>query len=214
MAVNGTALKGTAVKETAGATDRAASAAADAGEGPTVPAIQLWERPGLRRRLVAFARRFVGDGALAEDVVQETLWRAVAGCADLREPEKAEAWVFRICRHAAIDRVRTLRVRQGVWGTMPEGVDDWAPRDATGDVEREDAGEFEPADLRRLPAHHRLLMALHYEKGLSQATICRMTGLSPSALRVRLFRARGALAATGRRRVGATDDRRAASVRV
>jgi len=47
--------------------------------------------------------------------------------------------------------------------------------------------------LRDLPAHSRLLMSLYYEKGLSQPTICRMTGLSASALRVRLFRARGAL---------------------
>ncbi|MHC4845030.1 MAG: sigma factor-like helix-turn-helix DNA-binding protein, partial [Planctomycetota bacterium] len=38
---------------------------------------------------------------------------------------------------------------------------------------------------------------LYYERGYSQATICRMTGLSASALRVRLFRARGALAAVG-----------------
>jgi DNA-directed RNA polymerase specialized sigma24 family protein len=38
-------------------------------------------------------------------------------------------------------------------------------------------------------------MSLYYEKGFSQTTICRMTGLSASALRVRLFRARGSLVA-------------------
>lgn len=182
----------------------------------------LWERPELRRRLIAFARRYVGDGGLAEDVVQEALLRASAGSGALRAPEKAEAWVFRICRHAAIDRVRTLRVRQGVWAPMPDGVDEWAaPASGVGAGDgggggagRRDGlagdgllGEGDPGaggpppgvDLRRLPAHHRVLMTLHYERGLSQATLCRMTGLSPSALRVRLFRARGALAAAGRR---------------
>jgi DNA-directed RNA polymerase specialized sigma24 family protein len=41
-------------------------------------------------------------------------------------------------------------------------------------------------------------MVLYYERGLSQSTLCRLTGLSPSALRVRLFRARGVLAEEAR----------------
>ncbi|MBM3985366.1 MAG: sigma-70 family RNA polymerase sigma factor, partial [Planctomycetes bacterium] len=50
-----------------------------------------------------------------------------------------------------------------------------------------------PISLRDLPASARVLMSLHYERGLTQPTICRLTGLSTSALRVRLFRARGEL---------------------
>jgi len=141
----------------------------------------------MRRRLVAFARRYVRDADEAEDVVQEALVRARAGAGRLRSRERAEAWLFRICRHAAIDHVRSRRVRREVWRAMPEDAGEWvvpagppwrAPRSV---------------DLRHLPAHQRLLVCLHYGKGLSQPMICRMSGLSPSALRVRLFRARQAL---------------------
>jgi DNA-directed RNA polymerase specialized sigma24 family protein len=48
-------------------------------------------------------------------------------------------------------------------------------------------------DLHSLPSHQRVLVSLHYELGLSHHTLCRMSGLLPSNLRVRLFRARTAL---------------------
>lgn len=175
-------------------------AAGEAGAEVAPWDVPPWESRNLRARLVAFARRFVGDPAEAEDVAQEALHRASVGRATLRSADRAEAWLFRICRHAAIDHVRARRVRQGVWGAMPEAADDWARAPAM----RADASPpGRSVDLRRLPAHQRLLVVLHYERGLSQATICRMTGLSPSALRVRLFRARQTLAEEAGAELGA-----------
>ena len=149
----------------------------------------VWLEPELRRRLVAFARRMVGDGD-AEDLAQEAIVRAGTSRAPLRREGRAEAWVFRICRHAAIDHLRARRVRRRVWMPMP----------ADG-VERGDAvADAQPADLdarswtrlgtERLSAHQRLLVHLHYRSGHCQARLCALTGLSPAALRVRLFRAR------------------------
>jgi RNA polymerase sigma-70 factor (ECF subfamily) len=148
-----------------------------------------WQSPELRRRLVAFARRFVRDAAEAEDIAQETLFRAASGRARLRSTERAEAWLFRICRHAAIDHVRSRRVRRAMWGAMTSEIEAWAT-----EVDPEPVDSRTGPDLCHLPAHHRLLMVLYYQRGLSQATLCRLTGLSASALRVRLFRARGVLA--------------------
>lgn len=158
----------------------------------TRPAAGLddWWKPAMHRRLVAFARRFVGDAGEAEDIAQETLMRAGAGPRQLRSPDRAEAWLFRICRHAAIDLVRSRRVRRAVWGQLPEDASELGPIHE--DASAEDAGGAE-LDLADVPAHHRLLLDLHYRKGLSQPVLCRMTGLSPSALRVRLYRARRAL---------------------
>ena len=149
------------------------------------------------RRLSTFARRFVRDVHEADDVAQEALLRA-ARSESSPTPERTEAWLFRICRHAAIDHVRSRRVRRGVWMDLPEDAGD-PPAPAAGDgLDHDRPGSPElPASLReeltRLPAHHRLLMVLHYERTLPQAVLCRMTGLSPSALRVRLYRARLAL---------------------
>jgi len=144
--------------------------------------------PELNQRLVSFAQRFVGDHHQAEDVAQETLVRARRGWSRRRDPSRTEAWLFRICRHTAIDLVRWQRVRRGVWTQMPdEGlrlarapepvVAPWLPRGV----------------LRALPATQRLLLEMHYGLGLRQPSICRFTGLTAAALRVRLHRARGTL---------------------
>ncbi len=150
---------------------------------------------GIWRRLVACARRFVGDNGEAEDIAQEVLLRAGAGLSTLRSQECVEAWLFRVCRHAAIDRRRVRRVRRAFWMQMPDDASEQVAHDQRPAAEPEHAetGHFD-GELRRLPAHHRVLMHLHYERGLSQAAICQLTGLSTSAVRVRLFRARGTLA--------------------
>jgi RNA polymerase sigma-70 factor, ECF subfamily len=160
----------------------------------------------VQRRLAAFARRFLRDRTEAEDVMQEALLRARHGLARLRSPERLEAWLFRICRHAAIDHRRSRRVREGVW--LPLTEEQAALLVAPPHAPPTGAGLEAAHTLRTLPAHHRVLMSLHYERGLPQGTICQLTGLSTSALRVRLFRARGALSARTAAASGGTDDRR------
>ncbi len=222
----------------------------DGGELGQEAILRVWFSASMRRRLIAFARRFVVDHGEAEDVVQETLFRAAMGRRRLRSVARAEAWLFRICRHAAIDWVRSRRVRRSVWGVMPSAADaldggsldqrsidpgsiDEAldgpgvgglgvdprrvdPRRADprrADPRRADPGRGHPEsggrtersgavqpdggwpDLRVLPAHQRLLVVMYYQRGFSQALISGLTGLSAPALRVRLFRARLALAA-------------------
>jgi RNA polymerase sigma factor (sigma-70 family) len=61
-------------------------------------------------RVVGVAFAVVGDHALAEDVGQETFWRAwrAAGSYDPRRGT-GEAWLLAIARNAAIDQVRVRR---------------------------------------------------------------------------------------------------------
>jgi len=163
---------------------------AGSGPGASFASSDEWLGPAMSQRLATFARRFVRDAGEAEDIAQEALMRAKEHLHSLRSADRAEAWLFRICRHAAIDHARSRRVRRAVWAPMPA---DGGPPPVPAPAER-------PAppvrlDLRALPSHQRLLVSLHYERGLSHPTLCRMTGLLPSALRVRLFRARGALTA-------------------
>ncbi len=195
-------------------TSRAASADPLVAAGPSaagevpLPAPSLVAEcldPAMRQRLVAFARRIVLDGVEAEDIAQEVLLRAGGATHALQSGARPDAWLLRVCRHVAIDHLRSRRVRSGVWHPMPEDAETWArpgrhdPHPRAVASRRRSPRRARRAlrpralSLRDLPASAHVLMSLHYERGLSQPTICRLTGLSTSALRVRLFRARGTL---------------------
>jgi len=164
-------------------------------DGPGAPAAGHAPERDLQRRLLGFARRFLRDRTEAEDMMQEALLRARQSELRLRTPDRAEAWLFRICRHAAIDHRRARKVREGVWQPLSE---ERAQLIAAPPAMTEEHGPSQAVRaLRTLPAHHRVLMSLHYERGLPQGAICQLTGLSTSALRVRLFRARGVLSVRG-----------------
>jgi len=58
------------------------------------------EVPGLLR----YARTIVSDGQLAEDLVQETLLRALQRSESFRGDASLATWLHRILHHLAIDR--------------------------------------------------------------------------------------------------------------
>src|SRR5437588_9608546 len=63
--------------------------------------------PALRRYAVAL----VGNAALADDLVQDSIERALGQGAQLREPERLAAWLRRILHNLYIDRIRRDRRR-------------------------------------------------------------------------------------------------------
>jgi RNA polymerase sigma-70 factor (ECF subfamily) len=72
-------------------------------------------------RLYGFCVRLTGDPSDAEDLVQETLLRAMRAYGDLREPSRAKGWLFAIATNTWRDLFRA-RGRQVT--TIPlEGLD-------------------------------------------------------------------------------------------
>ncbi|HYE97022.1 MAG TPA: sigma-70 family RNA polymerase sigma factor [Rubricoccaceae bacterium] len=59
-----------------------------------------------RGRLLAFIQGRVGDPELAEDILQESLLRALRAAPDLQAEEKATSWLFQIARNAITDAYR------------------------------------------------------------------------------------------------------------
>jgi len=56
--------------------------------------------------LYRYAYRLSGSAADAEDLTQEAFGKALTRLSQLREPERAKAWLFRIVRNGYLHRVR------------------------------------------------------------------------------------------------------------
>lgn len=140
-------------------------------------------------RLLAFSKRMLGDGAGAEDVVQDTylsLWRK----AGTWTPQaRVSTWLYRIARNAALDRLRrrkpTVDPEDVVLidtGPAPDrGLDDAATATAVRDA------------LDALPERQRAAIVLVHYEGLSGADASSALDISVEALESLLSRGRRAL---------------------
>jgi RNA polymerase sigma factor (sigma-70 family) len=72
------------------------------------------EEPLLKnlQTFVAFARKRVGDPHLAEDVVQDSLVKALASTKRPTQEQDTIAWFYRILRHSIIDLYRRRAVNK------------------------------------------------------------------------------------------------------
>lgn len=75
--------------------------------------------PALRRYAVAL----VGNATLADDLVQDTIERAIRRSAQLREPERLAGWLRRILHNLYVDEIRRGRGR-GTEQDITELADD------------------------------------------------------------------------------------------
>lgn len=158
----------------------------------------------VRPRLERAIRRRVGDPALAEDILQETLLRIHLGRESFHggggQPDAAlVGWCVGIARHAAIDELRRehRHVRARV---EPEACDEVvAPSDDPEAVLLDD----EQLRLRRaslqqavakLPPGSRTVLELHKFEGRTMKEIAAALRLQPGTVRVRAHRAYLALA--------------------
>lgn len=69
------------------------------------------ELVAMRRQVLAFIRAKVGDPDLAEDILQDSLLKALQSDATLREGDKIVPWFYRIVRNAIIDAYRRSDAR-------------------------------------------------------------------------------------------------------
>ena len=82
--------------------------------------------------LYRYAYRLSGKAADAEDLTQETFGKVIPRLAQLREPERAKAWLFRILRNAYLHKVRDER--RGKFVPLEDVAAEDSP-DATPDVD-------------------------------------------------------------------------------
>lgn len=143
-------------------------------------------------RILALARRMLGDAAEAEDVTQETMLRLWRMAPDWEEDRAALAtWLYRVASNLSIDRLR--RRREAGSDALPEIADE-----TPGPLRRLEAGDRAAAlstALAALPERQRLAVVLRHLEERSNPEIAEIIGVSVEAVESLLARGRRELAA-------------------
>ena len=140
----------------------------------------LAELPRLRR----YARAMVGDRAVADDLVQDTLERGWSRLAQWRPGSDLRAWLFGIMHNLRVDQLRC----QGP-NTQPLGeAESEAPMRAT-QSDRLEVNDLAAA-LARLPEEQRAVLLLVALEEMSYEQIASTLGIPLGTVMSRLSRGR------------------------
>lgn len=141
-----------------------------------------------RARLYRMAMAWTGEPALADDLVQETLTRALQKYQQLRDPERLDAWLFRILSNCWREHLR--RQRPGVPLDDIELVDSHSPEH---DHQQQDVVSRVRLEIGTLPMGQRQVLTLVDLEGFSYAEAAEVLDVPVGTIMSRLNRARGAL---------------------
>lgn len=157
---------------------------------------------GLQQKLRAFLTRLTGAPVVADDLVQETFMRIHRARGSFDSRAAVVPWAYAIARNAWLDHVRAAKVR----GETPRAKHH---EDATGSAEaptgpdadseqlaiaRETAALVESVLSRLAPAQREAFVLLRYE-GMTVDDAAAVLGSTPTAVKLRAFRAYEALRA-------------------
>jgi RNA polymerase sigma-70 factor (ECF subfamily) len=150
----------------------------------------------LRTAIRGFVGNRIRDHASAEDITQDVLLKISTHLDSLDNGERIEAWAFRIARNSVADYFRVAKPSERF-------LEELHTKDLASDSEAVNADE--ESRLRReiavyirsvveaLPPIHREALLLTEYDGLSQVQLAKRLGLSVSAAKSRVQRARAML---------------------
>ena len=150
-------------------------------------------------RVRGFLLRLCGDGALADDLAQETFARAHRARGVFRRSSPALPWLYSIARNTFVDHKRRGYTRRAISVALPPTDGDppeaSAPLDGQGDevVAAKEMLDLVRATLDTLAPIQREAFVLIRFEGLSIAEAAQILGVSEAAVKVRAFRAYEAL---------------------
>ena len=146
------------------------------------------------------AMQLLGDPAGAEDVVQETFISAITHRESFEGRSKLSSWLYRIAYNAAIGRLRARQMEplpedepdDESPAPLPHSLVDWnlTPEQLHQDSE---AAEVLQKAILKLPMKYRVVFFLRDMEDQSTEQTAEVLGLTETAVKVRLHRARLAL---------------------
>ncbi|MBA3533463.1 MAG: sigma-70 family RNA polymerase sigma factor [Ardenticatenales bacterium] len=139
--------------------------------------------------------RMLGTSTEAEDAAQEIFVKIYRRLHTYDPDRKLSSWVLSVASHHCIDRLRRRRLQTVDIEEMPE----WQPLVSDRpQPERQLLDSEQEARVQQLLEYlepgYRVPLIMHYWNDLSYQEICEATGLSLSAVKSRLHRARLKLA--------------------
>jgi RNA polymerase sigma-70 factor (ECF subfamily) len=165
------------------------------------PAFAILYR-GLAHKLRAFLTRLTGAPAVADDLLQETFMRIHRARGSFDANAAVVPWAYAIARNAWLDHVRASKVRGETARAQGSDVPIASEQASTGPdadseqlaIARETAALVESVLSRLAPAQREAFVLLRYE-GMSVDDAAAVLGSTPTAVKLRAFRAYEALRA-------------------
>ncbi len=144
-----------------------------------------------RDSLFRLAYSWCHDAPLADDLVQDTLARALDRSAQLREPERLKGWLCAILANCLRDHLRRARHFEDI-DALDESVlgHDETPERAS---ERSQLARRVRAEIARLPLGQRQVLTLVDLESCSYAEVSEILAVPIGTVMSRLCRARAAL---------------------
>jgi RNA polymerase sigma-70 factor, ECF subfamily len=154
-------------------------------------------------RLLAVARRFTRNEEDAQDVLQSAYLSAVRALNDFEGACQLSTWLHRIVVNTALMKLRSRRRKpeESIEVLLPafqedghhvEQFSEWStPADQL--LELKETRATVRACIEQLPQNYRAVLILRDIEELSTQEAAQMLGMTPTAVKVRLHRARQAL---------------------
>jgi RNA polymerase sigma-70 factor (ECF subfamily) len=136
--------------------------------------------------LYNYLNKLAGDSA--EDLLQETLLRASQNYSDLKDVANVKAWLFRIATNVAMDHFRSRRTELQCDDDECMEIPDTNKKDAEESFIIEEMNDCIGRVIGNIPYLYRVVMLLYHFEGLSIDEIASACDISPSAVKVRLYR--------------------------
>ena len=142
----------------------------------------------LRRPLLAYLRRLVGDTQSAEDVLQDVLMKAISSLrSEAAPPRNLAAWLYRVAYNAAMDHHRARRPSEALDDALAEVLP--APQADPAQAAAGLADCVRPL-LSNLPDAYRTVVYASELEGRSLREIADAHGISVDAAKQRASRGR------------------------
>jgi RNA polymerase sigma-70 factor, ECF subfamily len=141
-------------------------------------------------RLHRVAQRILRDLDLAEDATQQALVSMWRDLPELRDPERFDAWSYRLLVHVCYEVGR----RERRWSPNLHLLERDGPGEADVANAIVDRDQLERA-FRRLSVEHRAVVVLHHYLDWPMDRVARVLGIPPGTARSRMYHALRALRA-------------------